>query len=178
MSETVFDGVHLLAMSFMLFGAMWKDAVSRRIPNSLVLAGALVALFLSVTPHGTGVASALLGGVIGLLLFSMFYIVRVLGAGDVKLMTAMGIFVGDLDIWMLSLSVLMAGGLLAIFWAIWTERWREVLSNLVVVFFHVGQRWSEGSFLSVKDVPVSGERMPYALAIGLGTAWHLLSLKG
>lgn len=178
MSETVFDGAHLFAMSFMLCGAMWKDAVSRRIPNSLVLAGGFVALFLSVMPYGTGVMSALLGGMIGLLLFGLLYIFRVLGAGDVKLMAAMGVFVGDFGIWMLSLHILMAGGLLAIFWAIWTERWRQVLSNLTVAFFHAGQRWSEGDFLSVKDIPVSGERMPYALAIGLGTAWHLLTLKG
>lgn len=178
MSETVFDGVHLLAMSFMLCGAMWKDAVSRRIPNALVLAGILVAFFLSVTPHGLGFQSALLGGVIGLLLFSLLYILRMLGAGDVKLMAALGAFVGDLNIWMLSLHILMAGGLLAIFWAIWTDRWRQVLSHLIVAFFHAGQHRAEGTFLSVKDIPLSGERMPYALAIGLGTVWHLLTLRG
>jgi len=92
-----------------------------------------------------------------------------LGAGDVKLMAAMGVFVGDLDIWMLSLHILMAGGLLAIFWAIWTERWREVLSNLAIAFFMPDSVGRKELFCLSKifRFRVNAYLMPWRLAWGL-----------
>lgn len=146
MPEQALGTVSLLALSTMLLVAMHQDAAHRRIPNTLVLAGALTGAGLSLMPMGIGVLSSFAGGLVGLLGFAWLYTQRLMGAGDAKLMAAVGLFVGFPDILRLCLWVFMAGGLLALFWA-----WRSALNPAT---------WSP--------------RVPYALAIAGGTWLHLL----
>ncbi len=72
------------------------DLASRRIPNRLIalgLAGALVAQCALPGPH-TGFAAWLAGAATGAGLLLPFYLVRGMAAGDVKLMLAIGAWVG------------------------------------------------------------------------------------
>ena len=85
MSLTLFDTFSLAALATMLLIAIGHDTVARRIPNALVLWGAAVALGLSLSPNGIGLGSALAGGMVGFLGFWVFYLLRMVGAGDVKL---------------------------------------------------------------------------------------------
>ena len=140
------DALRFMAMSTLLVAALYQDAAHRRIPNTLVLAGALTGAGLSLMPMGIGVLSSFAGGLVGLLGFAWLYTQRLLGAGDAKLMAAVGLFVGFPDILRLCLWVFMVGGLLALFWA-----WRSALNPAT---------WSP--------------RVPYALAIAGGTWLHLL----
>lgn len=162
--------VSLLALTTLLVLASWHDWRMRKIPNTLVLWGVLTALVLSLTPSGIGLTSAWLGGTAGFLVFLLLHLFKMVGAGDVKLVTAVGMFVGWPDMAEVCVSILIAGGLMVIAWAIWTSRWRMVLNNLkngLVHHIQVGQWPSFGRPLLGQ---VSPERVPYALAIGLGTA--------
>src|SRR5262245_7652783 len=77
--------------------AVWSDVKSRRIPNKLVLAGTIVAFALqTVLPAGAGLLnpqggslgflSALAGFGVGFAVLLPVYLMRAMGAGDVKLM--------------------------------------------------------------------------------------------
>lgn len=146
MPEQTPGTVSLLALSTLLLVAVHQDAAHRRIPNTLVLAGALTGAGLSLMPTGMGVLPSFAGGLVGLLGFAWLYTLRLMGAGDAKLMAAVGFFIGFPDILRLYLWVFMAGGLLALFWG-----WRASLSP---------STWHQP--------------MPYALAIAGGTGLHLL----
>lgn len=162
--------VSVLALSVLLVLAVWHDWRMRKIPNTLVLWGVLTALGLSLTPRGIGLDAALLGGLTGFLVFLLLYFFKMVGAGDVKLVACVGLFVGWPDMAKVCLAILLAGGLLAITWGIWTSNMSKVLKNLrtgLMQHIVAGQWPSLGQPLISQ---VTSERVPYALAIGLGTA--------
>lgn len=87
----------------------WSDWQSRRIPNSLVAAGLIVAVlslvFQGQTLLGASPLQSLAGAVVGLLLMLPLYATRVMAAGDVKLFAAIGAlfgFWGLLPVWLIS----------------------------------------------------------------------------
>ena len=65
------DMARFIALSTMLTLALYQDAVHRKIPNTLVLAGALTGAGLSLAPTGIGLISSLAGGMVGLLGFGL-----------------------------------------------------------------------------------------------------------
>lgn len=167
------EPISLLALTTLLLLAVWKDIVRRQIPNSLVLWGVITALLLSMTPRGMGLLSAMVGGMAGFLVFFTLYLFKMVGAGDVKLIAAVGLLIGWPDILNVCMSILLTGGLLSMAWAIGSSRSKEVLKNLqngLANLISAGQLPQWGQPLMSQ---VSRERVPYALAVGMGTAAHI-----
>jgi prepilin peptidase CpaA len=174
----------LLALATLVLTAVVCDLRTRRIPNTLVVAGIALGLSfqvvarmggdLSVNPVGaSGIGAALLGGLTGLALFLPLYVLRTMGAGDVKLLAMVGVWLGPEHVAWATLWTLLAGGVLALFAALFTGVFRQVLANLhtmVVVFFMQAQT---GGGLGVAAPAQTTGRLPYAVAIGCGTAIEL-----
>lgn len=175
MPLTLFDIVSLTALAVMLGTAIWHDALARRIPNALVLWGAATALGLSLSPHGLGLGSALAGGMVGFLGFWLLYLLRMVGAGDVKLAAATGLFVGHPDMLWVNLLILAAGGVLSLVWALSTGQLGAVLRNLQSGLLMWFLKRQHGAVGHTAAFPVSRTRMPYAVAIGMGTALHVFN---
>jgi prepilin peptidase CpaA len=99
------------------------DLRTRRVPNALTLAIAAAGVGLAATGAGrVSVASAIGGLVIGILLMLPGHIFGGTGAGDVKLLGALGTLLGPGDTVNAFLAMAIAGGVLAI--AIAAYRWR------------------------------------------------------
>lgn len=174
MSAVPLELVSALGLSVLLLLAIWHDWRSRKIPNTLVLWGGLTALGLSLTPRGIGLDAALLGGMSGFLVFLLLYLFRMVGAGDVKLAAAVGLFVGWPDMASVCVAILLAGGLMSVAWAFRTSNVTTVLKNLhagLLRYIGSGQWPSPGRPLIHE---VSAERVPYALAVGMGTVGYYL----
>lgn len=176
MPLTLFTTFSLAALASMLLIAIGHDAVARRIPNALVLWGAAVALGLSLSPNGIGLGSALAGGMVGFLGFWVLYLLRMVGAGDVKLVAATGLFVGHPDMLWVNLQILLAGGLLAIAWAVLSGQLGQTLNNMSTGLTQLWLNRQHGPSAERMAFPVGATRMPYALAIGAGTAAHVFKL--
>jgi prepilin peptidase CpaA len=139
-------------LSCLLLLAVWQDLAHRRIPNPLLLCTASAALVLAAMPQGTGLVSALAAALVAGGAFVPLYLLGQMGAGDIKLMATAGLLVGMPRALALCLSVAMAGGLLALGWAWHTRRPAPASARIA-------------------------NRMPYAVAVALGSAWHgLLTL--
>lgn len=175
MTFSLFDWTHLAALAAMLLAAMWHDAAMRRIPNTLVLWGSLTALGLSVSPHGIGLGSAIAGGMVGFLGFLVLYLLRAVGAGDVKLAGATGFFVGHPDMLWVNLLIFMAGGVLSVAWALFTGQLGATLHNLQTGLAQIWLNRQHGRLATPSAFPVGRTRLPYAVAIGMGTAVHVLN---
>lgn len=86
----------LTCLLWLIFATVY-DFRQRRVPNWLVLAGALVALAalaFRVQPFGVDWMSALLGAGVGFAVLLLFYALGLMGAGDVKFAGALGLWVG------------------------------------------------------------------------------------
>ncbi len=150
------------------------DVTTRRIPNVLTFSTAAAALvFHGVFAAGSGVAYAAGGLVTGLLLFLPFFLLRGMGGGDVKLLAALGAWVGPGQAVKLALFAALAGGPLALAVVMWRGYGRTVLGNVwsLLMFWRVsGMRPHPTLTLEAG----TGPRLPYAIPIAVGlvaTIW-------
>jgi prepilin peptidase CpaA len=144
------------------------DITSRRVPN--ILTGTAVACGLlahTALPGGLGAVAALLGFAAGLVIFFPFFALGGMGGGDVKLMAALGTWIGWSPIFWTALYGSVAGGVMAIGVGLAHGYLRQAFSNiggLLLVW------WVQG----VRPVPEltlehgRGPRLPYAIPILVG----------
>ncbi|HOK04233.1 MAG TPA: prepilin peptidase [Victivallales bacterium] len=139
----------------------------RTIPNWLTI-GILLASFVSSFLIGGSMMlkSSFLGFFWGFIVFLPFCLAGVLGGGDLKLMGAVGSIVAFPTILLVLYYTVLAGGLMAIVYAIWNGVFFSTLSDLFKIL--IGRKKTNPKGL--KKVPV----VPYGIAIGLGTLWTLL----
>jgi len=94
--------------------ALWTDLAARRIPNGLTLTAIGCGLVLQLLLHG--VPGLLLGGLgllVGLLLLVGPFAIGAMGAGDVKLVAALGTLLGPLAVLVMLLAATLISGLIA-----------------------------------------------------------------
>ena len=145
------------------------DLRSRRIPNVLTLGGALAALVYHATSGGVvGLLIASSGWIVGLALFFLPYALGGMGGGDVKLLAALGAWLGPLGAVWLALYTGLAGGVLAIGVA-WRRGYLPVaLKNVWLLLAH----WRVVGIAPLAEVSFagnSGPRLAYAVPILIGT---------
>jgi prepilin peptidase CpaA len=150
------------------------DVRTRRIPNALTFGAAFVALvFHAVTGGTSGLMTSAGGWVLGILLFFPFFALRGLGAGDVKLLGAIGAWLGPASVLYVGLYASLAGGVLGIAVALRTGYLRKALRNLkMLVSF-----WLTVGFTPVEGLTLEEEKAPrlaYAVPMLVGlmvTLW-------
>ena len=147
--------------------AVW-DIKSRRIPNLLTLPAFACALLLRGILFGWKEASlALVAGLLAGIVFFLFHIAGGMGAGDVKLITALAPFYGLAALPYLLIFTSIAGGVMAVFQALRHGRLRETFSNIgTLAVHHVQTGLTPHEDLNVKNGATL--RLPYAIAIYAG----------
>jgi prepilin peptidase CpaA len=157
------------------------DYRSHRIPNWLTAGGALIALvsqaFGSIalaTPPSPGFLGSLSGLALGLAILLPLYVLRVTGAGDVKLMAMVGAYLGFWQTLPALLFVFVAGGVAAIFVALAQHAFVRMLHNaldaLVGIVLLAGAGVRPDTRLSTGR---SVGRLPFAVCICAGTLAYL-----
>jgi prepilin peptidase CpaA len=118
--------IGLAALLALLVAASATDLRARRIPNVLVATGAILGLGLQAAlpagrglfepsaPGSIGLGAALLAGIVLLAAGMLLWRAGLFGAGDAKLLAAVGPFVGPAGVLPVLLYTLLAGGLLAL----------------------------------------------------------------
>ena len=144
-----------------------SDIAARRIPNALVLAlivtGAFVAI--SVLRHDVGLSRAAAGFALGLALWAPLWLIRMLGAGDVKLAAAIGTWLGPAGVLEASVLAAIAGGGLALLVLARRRRVAAVASG-VALWTAALQRGQ----LTKPLVNDKSEVLPYGVALAVGGA--------
>jgi prepilin peptidase CpaA len=152
------------------------DWNSRRIPNLLTFPVALLGLVLNgVLGGGWGLAGSAIGLFIGLGLFLVLMNLGAMGAGDVKLMAALGALLGLIHIFWIGLFTAAMGGLLVVFYSLGQRSLPRLLHRTATVLTAVlTGRLPKADELSAKRE----DYMPYALAIALGVVAQYLYRGG
>jgi prepilin peptidase CpaA len=162
----------ICALILAVFAAI-EDVRHRRIPNRLTYSGFLAALLVRYFVLGwPGFRDGLIASLgAGGLLFLLF-LLRGMGAGDVKLMAAVGAWAGRVYIVNLLFAAVLAGGVIAVAVILYRKRVLVTLANTVeLVRHHLTAGLQPHPELNI-DKPGS-MRVPFAPAIAVGTLYCL-----
>ena len=111
--------------------AGWSDWRFRRIPNWLTVPGLLLGVAVNSVVWGwSGARTSLLGAILGLALLLPFVMVRSLGAGDWKLVGALGAFLGPQHLITVLFGAILVAGVMAAVLVIRHKRVRQTVRNL------------------------------------------------
>jgi prepilin peptidase CpaA len=150
--------------------AVAVDLRSRRVPNTVTLGIAATGVALA-SVHATGltVADALAGFAIGLLLMLPGHLVGGTGAGDVKLLAALGTLLGPARTGSAFVYTALAGGGLALAVAIGRRRARTTIARALAIVH-------SPEVVEQIERPSEDNRFAYAPAIAIGALAAALGL--
>lgn len=160
----------LLAVLLVL--AVWFDVKQRRIPNWLTMAGVVSALvfrsFIGLDAMESGLGGVAVGLSLGLLLFA----IGAMGAGDGKLLAAVGACLG-LSVFVQALPLIaIAGGILALVMTTMNGTLFATLLRFRDLTLHL---LSIGRLGERRTLATSGAvTVPYGVAVAAGAAWGWL----
>lgn len=169
-----FAGINFVLLIVLLGTSVWFDVKSRRIPNWLIAMGLTASFALQVLSSFGSFSTWGMGLLAGFGLFIPFYLLRAMGAGDVKLMAVIGSFIGPGAALSAVLLTLVAGGVMAICVSLWGGAFRSVLSNVRLLLTSTLFSMLHGKTATVNATFSSAGNLPYALAIATGTLAHLI----
>lgn len=144
------------------------DVRTRRIPNVLTFGAALVAFVFHAWSGGlAGLLTSLMGWALGAALFFPFFALRGMGAGDVKLIAAVGAWLGPVMVFWVAIYTSLAGGVMGLVVAFAHGYARTAVTNvLALVSF-----WRAVGLRPLPHVSLDGggPRLAYAIPIAIGT---------
>jgi prepilin peptidase CpaA len=163
----------IMAVAIALIAAA-TDLKTKKIPNLLTFGSAFAAVVLhGVTGGWMAAGIALAGCAAGLALFLPMFALGGMGAGDVKLLAAVGACVGPMAVVWVALFTSIAGGVMALVVASYSGYLRKAFVNLfcLVMYWRVeGPRPAPDMTLTTH----AGPRLAYAVPVLAGlvlTLW-------
>jgi prepilin peptidase CpaA len=161
-------GVVEMAVLLVGLAACVTDLRSRRIPNVLTFGASAAAFaFWGYTGGLAGLGVSAAGWLAGCLLFLPWFLLRGMGAGDVKLLAALGAWTGPSTALWIALYAAVAGGVMAVVTTLASGYFRTMVRNLwgLLMFWRVAgvQPHPELTLATA-----AGPRLPYAFPITAG----------
>lgn len=152
------------------------DVRERRIPNLVTGPAILAGLTLHAIVGGWGgLGDSALAGLIAGGIFLLFFLAGGMGAGDVKLMAAVGCFAGLASLPMVMIATVIIGAVFALIVGIYNGRLRETLRNVgALLQHHSRQGLKPHPDLNLKNARTL--RLPFALPIAAGCLFTLCTL--
>lgn len=167
MTPASYTLVEWLAVSTALIACV-TDVTTRRVPNVVTFGAALVGVAVHIVLGGPrGGVFALIGWAVGLLLFLPLFALRGLGGGDVKLLAALGAFVGPRLVVWTGLYGAIAGGVFAVVLTLGRGVFGRTLGNLRFIL----AQWRLAGVGPVDGFTLDNSasvRLPYALPLACG----------
>lgn len=162
----------LAVLTVALVIAVITDLSTHRIPNWLTLSVVAVALACQfAVGQWQGLLVGLGGASVGLSCFLPLHIFGAMGAGDVKLMTAVGAILGPQAAFVGVLATVVFGGGIALIFIGWRGGLRALWLRYRQMAVMIAYR--QPVYLAPATNEAAGERFPYALAIACGSFFSL-----
>lgn len=153
--------------------AGYTDWRSRRIPNWLTVPGLLLGIAANALAGGwPGTKDSLLGAGLGLALLLPFVVIRALGAGDWKLVGALGACLGLRDLPTVLLVSVLVNGLIAIGMIIWKKRVLQTMRNFAHMLAAVFTLHLPGPALTL-DNP-EAVKVPFGVAVAIAVVFYTI----
>lgn len=165
-----------ILLELLVVAAAFLDLRSRRIPNWLTGAGLVAGLAINAYEHGwTGLRTGLLGMLLALAVYSLFFALRAMGGGDVKLMAAVGAFTGPEHwLWIFAITAVV-GGVFAIVTLVNRGGLVRTLGNIATILGSLARFRVPHRDRPDLDVAHPAARtLPHGAAIAVGVLIYIL----
>lgn len=167
--------VESVAVIAFVIAAGGVDLLHNRVPNLLALLGVVVGFAVAFVVAGlSGVMPAFGGMALGMALLLPFYAIGAMGAGDVKLMGAVGVFLGPAGVLSAAVLSFLAGGVLAVGVALHRGSLGRSLANIRTMLFGALVGASATRRVEIVAPVASAGKLPYGVAIAAGTLLHVV----
>lgn len=178
----------ITALILLLLASVATDIRGQRIPNALILTGLTLGVafqciayqedaFFSAPSPTSGLVPALAGIALGLVCSLPLYLMRAMGAGDVKLLMVVGAFLGPAQAFAALIFSFVMGGVLALGMTLYRRSFATIIANLRFMLVTAAMRAAGGSPPPVEPLRQTAGRLPYAVAIALGTLLQLVLIR-
>lgn len=153
--------------------AGWTDWRSRRIPNWLTVPGLLLGIAINSMLGGwAGAKNGMLGVGLGLAVLLPFVLVRALGAGDWKLVGALGGWLGPGQLITVLALTIFAAGLMAVALIIWKRRVCHTARNMGRMLTAFLMLRLPGRELTLDDP--QAVKVPFGVAVAVAMLFYTL----
>ncbi len=171
------NSLQALLLALVLVAAVF-DFLYRRIPNWLVVSGFIAGAILRIVLGGwQGLAEAAGGFGFAFSVYLIFYALRAMGAGDVKLMAAVGAIAGPVNWFSIFILTSITGGLLAVLLLLTRGGLNRTLKNVFVIAGELVQGRAPHRTDPALDVGSrSAVTLPHGITIAVGTCLFLILL--
>jgi prepilin peptidase CpaA len=179
MFDAIPRGLEVVLLIVVLAAAVY-DVRYRRIPNWLTGASVLMGLGLNTflafdrVERWSGLIGSAEGLAAGFCVYFVLYLMRAMGAGDVKLMAAIGSIVGLRDWFGIFFLTAIVGGIMALLLVLARKRLKKTFFNLGFIFeemSHGRPAYMRNEELDVKSGKSLG--LPHGAVIAVGTLFFL-----
>jgi prepilin peptidase CpaA len=166
----------LIVLLVLLIASAIYDIRYRRIPNWLTIGGVLLgfAINFGIGPPEGGIAFALQGFAAGFGIYMFLYVLRAMGAGDVKLMGAVGALVGWERWFGIFFVTAIVGGVMAIVLVAARGRLKRTMFN--VGFILSEMKHGRPAYVGKEELDVRSPKavgLPHGAVIAIATIFFL-----
>jgi len=167
--------VDLLLLALLLAAAVY-DVRFRRIPNWLTVSGVVLGLAVNwlIGRPEAGILFALEGLAAGFCMYLVLYAIRAMGAGDVKLMAAVGALLGPSRWFGLFFVTAIVGGLMAFVLILTKGRTRKTLWNVGFILSELKR--GRPAYLGKEELDVRSPKavgLPHGAVIAVSAVFYL-----
>lgn len=156
--------VETLTLFAVLAAACVTDLRTRRIPNTLVLTGLVAGVSFALIDGGMGGMTRAISGVAtGLLIWIPFWLLHMMGGGDVKLFAAGAAWLGPAGAVEAAMLAGLCGGVLSLVYVLQRH-------GLMHTVYRLAYGMRAPQVLREVAPAAWNQRMPYALAMAAGLA--------
>ena len=165
-----------VVLLIVLLAAAVFDVRYRRIPNWLTVGGVVLGIVTNavIGPPLAGIGFALAGLGVAFGIYLVLYALRAMGAGDVKLMAAVGALVGWERWFGIFFVTALIGGVMALILVIARRRLKTTLFNVAFILTEMAR--ARPAYLAKEELDVANKKalgLPHAAVIAVSTVFYL-----
>lgn len=173
----------------LIFASGLYDLKERKIPNIITFTGILIGIIFNLITGGwTGLLQAVLGLFVGLTIFFLPFVMGGMGAGDVKLMGAIGALMGWQFSIMTAVYSALVGGVMVLgyllFKGILRETLKKMIFSLITILLNFANSlgYNEHTYRAQEKFQKHGHTyqkvyIPYGVAIAGGAVLVLVAYQ-
>jgi prepilin peptidase CpaA len=167
--------VEVVLIAVLLAAAVF-DVLYRRIPNWLTVGGMVLGIVTNalIGPPLAGVGFAMAGLGVAFGIYVLLYAVRAMGAGDVKLMAAVGALLGWERWFGVFFVTALIGGAMALILVVARGRLKRTLFNMAFIISEM-MHWRP-AYLAREELDVKHEKalgLPHGAVIAVSAVFYL-----